>query len=601
MQLQATGKEIVIESAGYGAGGTNPDLIVLSNGQLLATWSEVLGQPTDDVDDTDGGIFARILSADGVAVGDIIQVNPSPTFPQSLPQAVALSGGSFAIGWTQFATFGDGPSDADTFVRFFDADGTPFEGLLIDVVPDTPSSTAETQDDQVLREIIPLDGNRFDVILEKADGPTGVTSKLYDSTGNFLEDLTFPTDDMLQTENGNIVRAAVVNKQVQVVLGNDLFGAPAGIDGVHEQIVFQISGDSTKAKVKGSTELASLTGGGFVIAYIEEVDVGKSVVRVAVISDEGRLEFERKAIPLDFDVVDPRADFDMIGLAGGGFAIAVTTLDAGGTSTGVDVALFDSNGKLETRLQASATDAGNQANPVLAQLPDGRIAVSFTDASGTGNAGDHNPLRIAYFEIDGASGKFVGTAGDDTLGGVGGNDRIFGLDGDDVIRGRDGDDRLFGGEGDDTLDGGTGADALRGGAGADTLRGGKGHDGLGGGEGNDTLKGDAGHDVIGGGGGNDRLFGNAGNDRLKGGTGNDTMTGGAGMDTFHFVRGMSGDDRITDFDKDEDVIAVNLRGANQSIVEVTISAGNTEIAIGADTLTLTGVTLTEAEIAFQFV
>ncbi len=601
MQLQATGKEIVIESAGYGAGGTDPDLIVLSNGQLLAVWSEVLPQPTDVVDDTDGGIFARILTADGTPVSEIIQVNPSPTFEQANPQAVALSGGSFAIGWTQFATFGDGPADADTFVGFFDADGTSFEGSFIDVVPDTPSTTAETQDDQILREIIPLDGNRFDVILQKADGPSGVTSKIYDSTGNFLEDLTFPTDDMLQIEIGNIVRAAVVNKQVQVVLGNDRFGAPAGIDGVHDQVVFRIDGDKTKAKAEGSTELASLTGGGFVIAYLEEVDTDKSVIRIAVISDEGKLEFQRKAVTLDFDISDPRAEFDMIGLAGGGFAMAVTTPDDTGNSTGLDILLFDSNGKIETRMQATSTDTGNQGNPVLAQLPDGRIALSFTDQSGEGTAGDHNPLRIAYFEIDGASGKFIGSTGDDVLGGVGGNDRILGLDGDDVIRGRDGDDRLLGGLGDDTLEGGAGRDGLRGGAGEDTLKGGAGHDGLGGGADKDLLKGDGGNDVLGGGGGNDRLFGNAGDDELKGGTGNDTMTGGAGVDTFHFVRGMSGDDTLTDFNKDQDVLSIDLAGGKQNLVKVSTSGGNTEVEIGADTLTLTGVTLTEADITFQFV
>lgn len=600
MQLQASGSEIVIESAGFGAGGTDPDLIGLTNGNILAVWSEVLPQPTDVADDTDGGIFARILDASGAPMGEIIQVNPSPTFEQAQPQAVALSGGSFAIGWTQFATFGDGPADADTFVRFFGADGAPFDAL-IDVVPDTPSTVAETQDDQVLREIIPLEGNRFSVILEKADGPTGVTSKLYDSTGNFLEDLTFPTDDMLQIENGNIVRAAVVNKQVQIVLGNDRFGAPAGIAGVHDQLVFRLDGDATMAKAEGSTELASLTGGGFVVAYLEEVATDKSVIRVAVISDEGHLDFERKAVQLDLDVTDPRAEFDMIGLAGGGFAMAVTTLDDVGGTTGVDVLLFDSNGKLETRLQASATDVGDQGNPVLTQLEDGRLAVSFTEESGTGTAGDHNPLRVAFFEIDGASGKFVGTTGDDVLGGVGGNDRILGLDGDDVIRGRDGDDRLFGGLGDDTLDGGLGRDGLRGGAGSDTLKGGTGHDGLGGGDGDDTLRGEGGNDVLGGGGGNDRLFGNAGDDQLKGGTGNDTMTGGAGRDTFHFVRGMSGDDTITDFDKDQDVLSIDLRGGKQAAVSVSTSGGNTEVEIGNDTLTLTGVTLTEADITFQFV
>ena len=63
MQLQKSGDESILESAGIGAGAAEPDITVLSNGNLLVTWSEVLGQPTDEFDDVDGAVFARILDA----------------------------------------------------------------------------------------------------------------------------------------------------------------------------------------------------------------------------------------------------------------------------------------------------------------------------------------------------------------------------------------------------------------------------------------------------------------------------------------------------------------------------------------------------------
>ncbi|MCB1341126.1 MAG: calcium-binding protein [Pseudooceanicola sp.] len=276
--------------------------------------------------------------------------------------------------------------------------------------------------------------------------------------------------------------------------------------------------------------------------------------------------------------------------------MAITDPDRTGSTTGVDILLFDADGTLETRRQGSISDAGKQANPVLTELPDGRIVLGYTDESG-----DHNTLRLAYFEVTGDSGRFVGSAGDDTLGGLGGHDRLLGLDGNDRIDGRGGDDRIFGAAGDDRLLGGSGNDALRGGDGEDVLIGGTGDDGLGGGDGNDTLKGGGGNDIIGGGLGNDRLFGNGGDDLLKGGLGNDVMTGGSGLDTFHFVRNQSGEDRITDFDAAQDILLIDMRGGNPASVSVTSSGGDTLVSFGnATSVTLTGVVLDDTDITFQF-
>ena len=110
MQLQKSGDESILESAGIGAGAAEPDITVLSNGNLLVTWSEVLGQPTDEFDDVDGAVFARILDADGVAVSDIFQVNTFGSYVQDQPKVVALNSGSFAIGYTSTLVPGDGPA-----------------------------------------------------------------------------------------------------------------------------------------------------------------------------------------------------------------------------------------------------------------------------------------------------------------------------------------------------------------------------------------------------------------------------------------------------------------------------------------------------------
>lgn len=101
----------------------------------------------------------------------------------------------------------------------------------------------------------------------------------------------------------------------------------------------------------------------------------------------------------------------------------------------------------------------------------------------------------------------------------GGNDRVTGNARDNDIDLGFGNDTAVGGAGDDTIVGSLGADSLMGGA------------------------------------GNDSLDGGAGRDTLMGGEGDDVLTGGARADRFVF-RAEAGDDTITDFQNERDVIVL---------------------------------------------
>jgi Ca2+-binding RTX toxin-like protein len=109
-----------------------------------------------------------------------------------------------------------------------------------------------------------------------------------------------------------------------------------------------------------------------------------------------------------------------------------------------------------------------------------------------------------------------------------------------------------------------------------------------GGSDNDDLRGEA---------GDDSLYGQDGNDTVWGGGGDDTLIGGDGDDTFRFDTGF-GDDRIVDFVKGQDTIAISnvlafdfntLDTFNDGVLDgndanVTISGGDTFIAFGADSI-----------------
>jgi Ca2+-binding RTX toxin-like protein len=73
-----------------------------------------------------------------------------------------------------------------------------------------------------------------------------------------------------------------------------------------------------------------------------------------------------------------------------------------------------------------------------------------------------------------------------------------------------------------------------------------------------TLNGEAGNDILWAAQGDDTLDGGAGDDMLNGSAGDDILTGGSGSDIFEFTA-TSGNDTITDFNKDEDELHFYFR------------------------------------------
>ncbi len=104
-----------------------------------------------------------------------------------------------------------------------------------------------------------------------------------------------------------------------------------------------------------------------------------------------------------------------------------------------------------------------------------------------------------------------------------------------------------------------------------------------------------GNDVLFGGWGDDTIFGDGGNDRIIGGFGDDVTTGGEGHDTF-VIGVRHGHDIITDFDLDEDVIALRFLRfmlddgeTARDAVDITQVGDDAQIAYGHATVLLLGV------------
>ncbi|WP_287245207.1 MULTISPECIES: 5'-nucleotidase C-terminal domain-containing protein [unclassified Okeania] len=160
---------------------------------------------------------------------------------------------------------------------------------------------------------------------------------------------------------------------------------------------------------------------------------------------------------------------------------------------------------------ASFTDNGREQDALAEYLSVNFSAngnPSFSDAD-TPPEEDERIRRVLFVKGTNGDDTLVGDEIDDTVIGGFGNDFLYGKDGDDILEGRPGFDRLFGGSGNDTLNGGQGRD------------------------------------------------------RLNSGPGDDIMTGGASIDRFIFNTNQAydqddlGEDRITDFDIERDIILIN--------------------------------------------
>lgn len=174
----------------------------------------------------------------------------------------------------------------------------------------------------------------------------------------------------------------------------------------------------------------------------------------------------------------------------------------------------------------------------------------------------------------------------------------LGTDGDDTVNSGSSTDIVSADGGDDTVNTGSGRDYIRGGSGDDKLKGGSGNDLIRGDSGDDTIIAGTGKDVILGDEGDDDIYGGGGGDLISGGTGDDTLTGGGGSDIFLFSAN-AGNDTITDFDVDEDMIDLSLLGTTIAFDDLTIAdlpddsgVTVTHTALGG-TITLTGVSASE--------
>jgi Ca2+-binding RTX toxin-like protein len=384
---------------------TQADVTVLENGGFVVTWTTAGGAGGDGSLDA---VKARVFDSAGVPVGDEFQVNNITLGRQNFSTVTALEDGGFAV------TFQTPTGNSDIAMRLFDADGTP-RGAQFVVAGG--ASTIQRQPD-----VTTLDNGNIVVVWQQAFGAVPDTSQ--------------------------VGIAARIFTAAGVALG-----PPFGVN-------------TTTAGDQLDAEVAALSGGGFVVTWMDNSrtggDTSFNAVRAQRFDDAGaKLGGE---ILVNTTTTGNQNAPAIVGLSDGRFMIAWTDQSAG--SWDINAQLYNADGTPSgSEFLVSGVFSLNQTAVTLTELSDGRVAVGWHGPLDEGGEG----LDISGQIIDPreAALDFSGSSAGEITVGTRFNDRILGNNGADKLQGAAGKDTLIGGTGNDTLEGGLGADRLNGNTGAD--------------------------------------------------------------------------------------------------------------------------------------
>ncbi|MEM1050284.1 MAG: FG-GAP-like repeat-containing protein [Pseudomonadota bacterium] len=439
------------------------EVTALKDGGFLVVW-ESSGQ-----DGSGDGIYAQRYDSSGNASGSEFRVNTETSGDQKHPDVTTLEDGSFVITWKSDGQDGSG---FGIYGQKYNADGTT-SGSEFRINSTTSSAQADPR-------VEALDGGGYVVVWE-ADGQDGdgygIYSQTYDASNTTAggETRVNTTTSGTQTDP----RVTAIQGGGYVVVWEDSSSGSTEVMAQRYDSSGNASGgefriNTTTSDTQDDGEVAGLTDGGFVVVWESTNQDGSSNGLYAQMYDSSGnasgSEFQVNTTTND-NQQDPRVE----ALSDGGFVVTwESDGNQDGSGQGIFAQEFDASGTaVGGEQQLNTTASGDQTNPAIAQLTDGRL-VSVWDSSSQDSSGTAVVGRI--FGASDNNDLIEAGTGNDTLEGGVGNDTLKGEDGADSIIGGAGNDQLIGGAGDDTLTGGEGDDlfVFDAGDGVDTAVGGTG-------------------------------------------------------------------------------------------------------------------------------
>jgi Ca2+-binding RTX toxin-like protein len=557
----------------------------------------------------------------------------------------ALTGGGFALAWTDNALVGD----ANLRARAYNLAGSATSGDI---------AVATTTGNQRNADIVGTANGNFAVAWEEANSTvSGVTN-----TAIMLRILT-PTGP-LAGPGGGAGRISGDTAGVGGDAGPALAADAAGFAGVWQDalppdaaidgIYGRAWAGSTPVSPSGSQpgqidagptsafmtdpDVALLAGG-------QQVTVWERRIQNAASGTEIMVNRAGSVTQANVITAGEQVNPAVAALAGGGFVVVWEDYSNGNANADIRMRVYDAAGtpgsSLDFLVTAETTAPGQQYNPAVAGLIDGRFIVSWTTLTSPGGA--NADIEFQIFDPRSTAQTWLGKAWGEQYAGTRFDDRLNGAGGNDTLWGEGGADTLVGGLGNDTLDGGTGLDWMYGTAGQDfyvtddrfdrvietiavappgtdpdlirdTVRttaplfvlpanvdnlqaGTTGPHALYGNGLDNGLTGNAGADTLVGGGGADLLDGRGGADRLIGGPGGDTYVTDNAGDVIVEAAGTDKDTLVATFGTSARLTSPaleNLYLAGPVVTGVGNAAANVVLVVSAPLTELPGVAASSA-------
>ena len=416
----------------------------MGGGRFVSVWTDFDGS----VASPGINLVGQIFDTEGSALGDPFQVNQAVKTGHQEDGAVASRpGGGFAVAYKSYST---SITDVSIPVDFFDTNGNRTGGATVqadtnDDVLSAPSIAAGTDGGYVVvySRKVDADGT-FDIVSRhiKANGTVDAEQSVFDST-----DTSAHAAEVAALTNGNYVVAFIDlanpgdrDPEFKIVGQNGAIPGPAGGKG------FQIS---TALTDETDVQVAALTGGGFVVAWVGK-DGDSSGIRYSVYNANGTAVKANQfggGFGANATTAGVQSGADVAGLKDGGFVIVWRDTERNGTygqrfdASGDKVGgEFLAAGSGRTSSIVAALDDGRFVTGTSKVIPNSDVFATIFDPRETTISGDGDD-NVITSRIEGA-----------TVNGLGGDDELLGQAGKDRLNGGDGRDRLKGGE--DKLTGG---------------------------------------------------------------------------------------------------------------------------------------------------
>ncbi|WP_238365866.1 Ig-like domain-containing protein [Mesobacterium pallidum] len=320
----------------------NPALAALPNGNMVVAW-----EGDDDTTSVSSrGIFVRIFGPDGTVLGSEILAATPISGSQTNPDVIALAGGNFVVSWLS----ADDAGNSQLSAAIFTSGGS--------LVRNHSAISFSSTDTVWPAEIAALTGGGYvAAYVSRDDTSTEITARVYDAMGNFAV------------------------SEIPIASGPNV------------------------GTTLQQADVAALAGGGFIVTWTEDdtaFDPDGLGIKARIFDAAGVETVP--AFAINQLTGSAQTNASVVGLAGGGFAVAWVTYGNEGdvSASAIAARVFAADGTaLGDEVLVNQTTAGYQSTPTISALADGGFMVGWIDREDNVYQSDGGIAMARRYQADG--------------------------------------------------------------------------------------------------------------------------------------------------------------------------------------------------------